>query len=473
MMHFWIDILFVLFFAMINGSYAILVALSILDILQRRATRMPEFDSIVLSEESTPPISILAPAYNEEAGIEDSVRSFLQLVYPSLQVIVIDDGSTDGTLARLTEKFQLRPIRMVVRQDVPTQPVKAIFQSTRDRRLWVIAKENGGKADALNVGINFCRTPLLCCLDADTIIDRRALLRMVELFLYDEQQVVAVGGTVRVANGCTVKDGLVDATDLPRSWLARFQIVEYLRAFLFGRMGFNRLGGNLIISGAFGLFLREAIVDAGGYRQDTVGEDIDLVVRLHRTNLETGQPYKIVHIPDPVCFTEVPESIAVLSRQRDRWQRGLVDTLIAHRSMLFNYRYGRIGLIVFPFFVLFELLGPLIELGGYGWFLYCIFFGDIDASLVILYFLSAFFLGFLLSVQSLILDDLHTSFFRSTRQRMLLIAVAFLENFGYRQMTLFFRLKGIYRFLLGARSWGKMSKKGFTKAPLQETTLDA
>jgi cellulose synthase/poly-beta-1,6-N-acetylglucosamine synthase-like glycosyltransferase len=417
----------------------------------------------MLADTSAPPITIIAPAFNEQATIVGCARSFLQLEYTNLQVIIVNDGSKDGTLERLKERFELRPVDIVVRQEIPTAQIRAVYQSLQEPRLVVVDKENGGKADALNAGLNLSRTPLVCCADADTVIDRRALLRMVEPFIQDEENVIAAGGTVRLANGCSIKDGIVQSVGLPKSLLARLQVIEYLRAFLFGRMGLNRLGGNLIISGAFGLFQRDAVVAAGGYLTETVGEDMELVVRIHQRMREKKIKYKVIFIPDPVCYTEAPESYGVLKRQRDRWQRGLADAMLMHIRMLFNPAYGKTGMIVFPFFFLFELLGPMIELSGYGWFFYTLAIGEIDSVFAVMFFIVAFLWGFLLSAQSVLLDGLLVDFFSGFRLKMGLLWAALLENFGYRQMTLYFRLIGLIRFVAGVKSWGDMKRKGFSQ----------
>jgi len=327
----------------------------------------------------------------------------------------------------------------------------------------VVDKENGGKADALNVGINVARSPLVCCVDADSVIDRRALLRMVEPYLYSDRAVVAVGGTVMPANGSQIRDGIVEGSALPSSWLARFQLVEYLRAFVFARMGFNRLGGNLIISGAFGLFLREAVIAAGGYEPATVGEDAELVVRIHRTMREKKRRYRVVHISEPVCFTEVPETVKILGRQRDRWQRGLVDTLWRHRAMMLRPRYGAIGLVTLPFFAAFELCAPAVELLGYAWFLWALITGHANRPFALLFFALAFMWGLLLSVQGLVLETLDRPGERPLQQHLQLALYAALEGFGYRQMTLWFRLRGVMKFLTGEKAWGEMKRKGLRR----------
>ena len=459
-----VDAFFIFFFAGFNCLQGLLIALSALEILQSRATRMSENDRNVLSGISTPPISIIAPAYNEEIGIVDSVRSFLSLKYPRLEAIVVNDGSTDETLARLQQEFDLATVDVVVQQRIATEAIKAIYRSRRDPRLWVIDKAKSGKADTLNVGLNFCRTPLVCCVDADTLVEHEALLRMVEPFFYEPRRVLAVGGMVRVANGCRIEHGKLADVDLPRTWLGRFQIVEYLRSFHFGRLGLNRLGGNFIISGAFGLFLREALLEIGGYREDTVGEDMELVVRLHRFSREQGRPYRIRQIPDPVCYTEVPEQLGSLGRQRSRWYRGLTETLWAHRTMLCKRRYGAVGSVLYPFYITVEFVAPLVELAGYCWFAMMLWRGAVDGAVAWLYFLVAFFLGFLVSVQGLILDDLSHRFFRGAKVRMLLLVTAFFENLGYRQLTVLFRIQGLFRYLARDRSWGRIKRNGFRTA---------
>jgi cellulose synthase/poly-beta-1,6-N-acetylglucosamine synthase-like glycosyltransferase len=460
---YWVDIPILIYFALMNTAYAILLILSFFEILNRNAVRMPEYDIKLLSAESTPPISVLVPAHNEEKVVVGSVRALLQLVYPKLQIIVINDGSTDGTLNKLMTKFDLVPFSLVVRTDIPSKSIRAIYQSKTDPRLLVVDKENGGKSDALNVGLNVARSPLVCCIDSDTIIDRHAFLRIVEPFIFTKKPVIATGGSIRLANGCKFKDGIMEKAGIPKSWLAKFQVVEYIRSFLFGRIGYNRLGGNLIISGAFGLFLREALVKVGGFTADTVGEDMEIIVRLHRYFREHKQPYNIVYIPDPICYTEAPEKVRVLGQQRDRWQRGLADSLWRHKRMFLNPFYGPIGMIVYPIFVAFELLGPVIELFGYLWVVFIAVSGQLEVRFLILFVIVAIFSGFLLSTLSLILNELSIGSYKTSGFRTFFLIVAFLENFGYRQLTLFFRLRGLLKYLLGVKTWGRMTRKGFEK----------
>ncbi len=465
----WIDLMVVTYFLGLNVTYGVFLLLSAIELARTQAVRMPELDNANLAQDSTPPVTIIAPAYNEETSIVHSVRALLQQEYPHFEVVVVNDGSEDRTFELLVSRFELVPVERTSRIVLDTEEVRAVYRSRVDERLIVLDKANGGKADALNAGLNVCRTPLVCCVDADSLIDRRALLRLAMPFSFSAGHVVAAGGTIRLANGAVVKDGVIRSIEVPKSWLARFQIIEYLRAFLFARLGLNRMGGNLIISGALGLFEKDVLVKIGGYRDDTVGEDMELIVRLHRYMRHEKEPYEITFIPDPVCYTEAPEEVRVLGRQRDRWQRGLLDSLWRHRHMCLNPRYGIIGLITFPIFVLFELLGPVVELFGYCWFLLAVILGRVDPPAAILFFLVAFLLGLLLSFQALILDDLSFRPYQGVKSRIQLVIAACLENFGYRQILLFYRFIGMVKHIFGRRSWGKMERKGFRSQEARQT----
>ncbi|MCC6620397.1 MAG: glycosyltransferase family 2 protein [Deltaproteobacteria bacterium] len=458
-----VALLVLAYFLAMNGMNLALLVLSTVELSRARARRWPELDNVLLGQQHTPPISIIAPAYNEAATVVDSVRAFLHLEYPDFDVVVVNDGSKDETLARLRDRFALEMVKAVYRRDVPCRQIKAVYRSPLEPRLIVVDKDNGGKADALNAGINVARSPLVCCVDADSLVDRRALLRMVEPFIFDPTETVAVGGSIRLANGATVRDGAVEAVRAPDSWIARLQVVEYLRAFLFARLGLNKLGGNLIISGALGLFRRDVVVEVGGYRTDTVGEDMELVVRMHRHMRERRRAYRICYVPDPICYTEAPEDMKTLGRQRHRWQRGLFDSLLRHRGMLWNPRYGAIGLIAFPSFLLFELLAPILELFGYLYMIVTLVLGGIEPSTFILFALLTQALGFVMSLHALVLDDIGFGAYRTARDRLALVAAALVENLGYRQILLYHRLKGMKDFIKGGHAWGEMKRKGFAR----------
>lgn len=451
--------LFLGYFAGLNLLYLGLNLVSLVAILRDRRLRIPgELSNLYSGLE--PPISLLVPAYNEETTIVASIRSMLQLSYPQMEVIVINDGSRDGTLAVLEREFHLIPFPEVYRVQLPTKAVRGIYRSTVHKNLRVIDKENGGKADSINAGINSVRHPLFCVVDADSILQRDSLLQLVAPFM-DDPSVVAAGGTVRIANGCKVSGGFLESAGLPRNPLALFQVIEYLRAFLFGRMGWAPLNAILIVSGAFGIFRKDLVVEAGGYRTDTVGEDMELVVRLHRLRRTARQPCRVVFLPDPVCWTEAPEDLRTLQNQRIRWQRGLMESLWLNRSLLFHRHGGTVGWIAFPAMLLFEGFGPLIEVAGYLFVVLAFMGGLLSWQASAIFLMLSLGLGFLLSVSGLLLEQLTFHAYPKTSQLFGLVSGLLGENLGYRQLNSWWRLCGLWRWARGARGgWGEMRRKG-------------
>lgn len=466
----WGQFVVIAYFLVVNGWYMLLLISSLLEMRRHMVLIADESRHLLLSSTLSPTISILAPAFNEEATIEGSLRALLALQYPNLELIVISDGSRDNTIQVLIERFDLVPVKTIYEQRVKTKPVRSLYRSSTYPALVVVDKENGGKADALNVGLSFAKGELVCAMDADTLIEADGLQRMVRPFLY-ATDVVATGGTIRVVNGSEVKFGRVIRTRVPTKALAGIQVVEYLRAFLFGRLGWNRLGGNIIISGAFGLFRRESVLSAGGYLHDTVGEDMELVLRLKRLSYERGGPGRIAFVPDPVAWTEVPESLKVLGRQRDRWHRGLADVLWRHRRMAFNPRYGVTGIVVYPYYAFVELLAPVFEAVGLISLAVGLFLGIVDWNFAALFYLTAYGLGTALTAFTLILEDISFHRYDTFRDRILLLSWAVLENLGYRQITVYWRLRGLWKFLRGKKDWGAMERKGFK--PLAAPTSGA
>jgi cellulose synthase/poly-beta-1,6-N-acetylglucosamine synthase-like glycosyltransferase len=448
------------YFFLINTHYLLLMIVGFLD--TRRALHEMQWRDVrrLMRSPLTPPISVIAPAYDEEANIAVSVRSLLMLNYPEHEVIVVNDGSRDATLQVLVERFGLTPIPRSFEYAVPCRPVRAVYESVEHPNLVVVDKENGGKADALNAGLNLALYPLFCAIDADSVLEDDALLRVVRPFVEDPGVTVATGGVIRIANGCGIRGGRLVDVRLPRRFLPLVQIVEYLRGFLFGRMGWSAINGLLIISGAFGLFDKRAAVRAGGYAHDTVGEDMELVVRMHRRLREQGVPYRVAFIPDPVCWTEAPESLRVLRRQRNRWHRGLIDTLWRHRAMLGRSRYGAIGLVAMPAFALFEMLGPLIELSGYVIVPLCWLLGILDVRFMAVFLVLAVLYGILLSVGAVLLEDLAFRRYPRVRDLALLVLIGVLENLGYRQVTAWWRARAFWDYWRGDLGWGRMERRG-------------
>jgi cellulose synthase/poly-beta-1,6-N-acetylglucosamine synthase-like glycosyltransferase len=461
-LHF-VDGSIVVYFVALNSFYALLLVLAIPEIWEQ--TRLAEDEDLerLLQTEAPPPISILVPAYNESATIETSVTAILTLDYRTYEVIVVNDGSKDDTLDRLQDAFDLYEVPRIYPEVLTTRPIRALFRSRTRPRLLVIDKENGGKADSLNAGINASRWPLVIAVDADTLIEPGALLRLTRPFLLG-QQVAAVGGTVRVANGSVIRDGRVIEPRVAPRFLPGVQVVEYLRAFLFGRLGWNRLGGNLIVSGAFGLFRKEYLLEIGGYRTSSIVEDFDVVVRLHRLLRDRGVPYAVPFVPDPVAWTEVPESIAVLGRQRERWHRGLILTMWQYRAMLLRPRYGRVGCIAFPFYIFGEMIAPLVELVGYVVTGIGVWLGLLNVPFALLFLAVALGYGMLLSVWGIVLEE--AGFRRYGRGSDLgrLLLFALLENFGYRQLTVWFRLRSFWSAMRYKHVWGSMPRTGFAPA---------
>lgn len=448
------------YFVITNAFQTVLLVSAGLELRSHARHAWHEDLTQVLASPGAPTITVVAPAYNEAATIGESVRSLLTLHYSRLQVVVVNDGSSDGTLAALVQRFDLIEVPTVFRRSVPSAPVRALYQSRTTPNLLVVDKENGGKADALNAGLNLAGGELVCAVDADTLIEPDALLRVVRPFL-GRDDVVAAGGTIRVVNGSLVRAGRVVQARVPRRFLPGVQAVEYLRAFLFGRLGWNRLGGNLIVSGAFGLFLREDLIAAGGYLKDTVGEDMELVVRLRRHGIETGGRSAVVFVPDPVAWTEAPDSLRALGRQRERWHRGLADVLWRHRRLAGNPRYGAVGMLVFPYFVLIELLAPLVELVGASAVLLATGLGVVDVSFALLFLLVGYGWGLPLSLFAVVMDEVVGWRYQTWRDRGLLVLWALLENLGYRQCTAYWRLRGLVKYVRGSQEWGAMTRTGF------------
>lgn len=410
-----------------------------------------------------PPIALLVPAYNEQTSIADSVKALLSLRYPNIEVIVINDGSRDHTLDVLKQAFRLEASERSYDAVVPHAPIRQVYASPLHSNLVVVDKQNGGKADALNAGINLSRAPLFCAIDADSLIESDALLRVVQPFIERPSRTVAVGGTVRVANGCRIAGGQVIEVRAPRHWLALLQAVEYLRAFLVARVAWSRMGALTLISGAFGMFRRDVAVEVGGYSLGTVGEDLELGLKIHRHMRDARRDYQIVFLAEPVCWTEVPESLSVLGRQRSRWQRGALEAFFKHRNMLFHPRYGRVGTLGMGHVLLVDVLGPPLEMAGYvllplmwasGWL-------SVDYLLAFLGLTFAF--GTFVSVASLVLSEIGMRRYPTERDLLRMALGALVENFGYRQLSNLWRLRGWWQFLRGEQSWGAMTRVGFRR----------
>ena len=453
------------YFLLINTFYFLFSVLSLGGILRyRRLAAFVRFGE-VFRMPIVRPISVVVPAFNEAAGITESVRSFLSLRYPVFEVIVVNDGSTDATLARLVEAFDLRPTKTVFRRSLATRPVRGIHRSPLHPRLTVVDKVNGGKADALNAGLNVSRYPLFCAVDSDSLLEKDALLKVVRPFIEDPERTVGAGGVIRLSNGCEIRDGQVVKVGLPRNWIARFQVLEYLRAFLGGRLGLSMLGSTLIVSGAFGVFRKDVAMACGGYRTDSLTEDMEIVVRMQKHMHDLGKPYRFAYVPDPICWTEAPETLRVLARQRGRWHRGLIETLTRYRGMFLNPRYGAAGLFAVPFYAVFEMAGPIIECLGYVLFLGHVVLGRTDYPFAVMFFFVAVFYGTFSSLLAILLEEMSSHRYPRPRDLVVLTAAGVAENIVYRQYLALVRAGAFLGLLRGKdRPWGHMERRGFAKA---------
>lgn len=408
--------------------------------------------------EILPPVSILVPAYNESATIVASVYSLLKLEYDTYEIIVVNDGSKDDTLHILLYEFEAVPVEDKPCQTLMSQAVRTVYRSSLLPNLRIIDKVNGGKADAVNVGINFSEYEYFCCIDADSILHPMSLKKLIRPFI-DDSSTIACGGTVHVINGCEVRDGVITKVGLTSNWLALFQIVEYMRTLLFGRLSWASFNSLLIISGAFGMFRKDKVLEAGGYMHGTIGEDMELVVRLHRIMRQRKEKYRIAFVPEPLCWTEVPEDWQTLKNQRVRWQRGLCESIVANRELLFKIRGGATAWTALPFMLVFELLGPIIEVLGYIFIVLLIVFNIISPLFALILFIVPIFVGTLITVNAIVVQELLYQIYRNPRYILLMVGLAVLENFGYRQINMYWRIIGLWRWFRGRKSvWGEMRR---------------
>src|SRR6202171_4813653 len=399
----------ILFFYYLLSNLGYLMMLIIA--LKTSAAHLRRLESIPLhwikGSPLAPPISVLVPAHNEEKSISTAVRNVLDLDYPQLEVIVINDGSADSTLQVMQQEFRLRLGRAVYVPQVTRAPVRGLYRSDVDARLLVVDKEPGGsKADAVNAGLNAATSPYVCVVDADSVLERDALLRIMVPVLADPKRVVSVGGIVRVLNGSEIEGGRMRRVRLPRKSIEVIQVIEYLRAFLIGREAWAQGNMLTIISGAFGLFRTDLVRAVGGYRSRAIGEDFDLVARLHRHMLEKGADYQIRFVPDPMCWTEVPSDLRSLGRQRQRWQKGLLDVLWPNRDMLFRPRYGKIGCIALAYLWVFELFAPVIELGGIVTILLAAWLGVLSRGFFLQFLIFGYAFATVISIGSVLQEEI-------------------------------------------------------------------
>lgn len=448
----------------ITAIYFVLTVISLIEIVNHRETKKYTNYKELLSTPFAPTISLIAPAYNEGLSIVENIRSLLSIQYNAYEVIIVNDGSTDDSIEKMVTNFDLEKVPYFVEEKIPTQKIKAIYKSKNKalHRLLVIDKENGGKADALNAGLNVSSKDLVTCIDVDCIIEPEALLKLVKPFVDDHNnEIIACGGVVRVANSCVVQDGRLLTVQFPKNNLARFQVLEYLRAFLLGRMAWAKLNGLILISGALGIFDRKIAVAAGGYNTHTVGEDMELIVKMRAFMAKQNRPYKVAYIPDPLCWTEVPETNRVLGNQRNRWTRGTIEVLKMHKELFFNKKFGVMGMLSYPFWFLFEWLAPIVETFGLIYFALLVILGKIFWVKALTLIFLAYTISVFLSICAVLAEEISFAKYQKRSDIWRIFAAAILEPILHHPKVVFWALKGNYDLIMGKKNWGKMVRTGF------------
>lgn len=469
----------IFYYAMfVMASYVILTLLSAIEMnAYMKKNSYLNYREILVSP-LAPSVSVLAPAYNEEATIIDNIRSLLSLHYGNYEVIIINDGSKDATFQRIFDYYQLEKVDFAVDYQIGCNDIRGVYKSKLPSfsKLTVVDKLNGGKSDALNAGINVAAKDLLLCIDVDCIVQEDAILKLAKPYLEEKYQVIATGGVVRIANSCRVEDGKLVEVNMPKNLWPRFQVLEYIRAFLMGRMAWSRLNGLLIISGAMGLFDKSIVIKVGGYDHNTVGEDMELVVRMRRYMYEQDRRFKVVYIPDPLCWTEAPADLSILGRQRNRWTRGNLETLWAHKDLFFNPRYGILGMLSYPYWLFFEWLAPIMEFLGLAVFIILAVMGNVNLEFSLILMSMVYFFSVALSTVAILFEEMSYQQYTKGTDLIKLLLAAFLEPILYHPLTIFWAVQGNIQKFLGKNSWGAMTRKGFkdNKIPIkteQTTTI--
>lgn len=463
MLRLFVDYLNV-FFLYYMFIYAIVFFIStifaILNLNEDKRNKMYLNELSLKSTDNYVPVSILVPAYNEEETICDCVESLSYVDYPEYEIVVIDDGSNDDTSNKLINKFELKKVPRPIRRLVKCKNEQFIYEGyIKDGiKLTLVKKENGGKADALNMGINVSKYPLFISLDADSILQRDSISNIVMPFMEDDTT-IAVGGSIKVANQVVLDKGQVIKVMPPKKILTIFQTIEYYRVFLTTRVWFNSFNGNLIISGAFGLFKKNAVLNVGGYDTDTVGEDMDLVVKLHSFYRKNKIKYKIKYEYKAICWSQVPEKLKDLKGQRRRWHIGLITSLNSHRYIFLNPKYGLVGIFSFLYFVVYEMFSCIIDVFGLIIILISYFSGLLNLKFLITFLFIYIFYSVIISLTAIILENYMFKYILKLSTLLKLMLFAFLESFGYRQLCSWYRITGFIRYRKRKYQWNKISRK--------------
>lgn len=455
-----LGIVIIIYMVLIILFYILMMAIAYNTLARRKRLDHDWLEDELQMNLFTKPVSILVPAYNEALGIIESMHSLITLRYPETEIIVIDDGSKDRTSEVVIDAFRMERTDRMRQGALATEKVLGVYQSKLHPNVYLIQKENGGKADALNAGINFARYPYFCSIDGDSILDRNSLLRVMLPIIASDGKVVAAGGNVRIANGNDIHFGAMEQRALGNHPIVLMQIVEYLRAFMLGRIFFSRFNMVMIVSGAFSIFNKRIVTEVGGYSTDIIGEDMELVVKVHGWIREKGTDERIEFVPDPVCWTEAPTSAKVLRRQRRRWSQGLFESLWRHKYMTLNPKYGRLGFLAFPYFWMFEAFGALVEFAGYAYMMVAFSTGFLNTEFATLLLLAFVIYGSIFSTLSLMIEAWTTHNNTQPKSILKLVLMSITETFWYRPMMILFRLEGMVRFIFKKQEWGNMERKG-------------
>jgi len=408
------------------------------------------------------PISLIVPAYNEEKNIYESIQSFQKQTYKNYEIIIVNDGSKDKTLETVLSKFKFEPIKFEESKfKLCKSKIKAIYRN-EEFKMTLIDKENGGKADSLNAGIDWATTEFVCGVDADSLLDPKAFERVMVEFNLDET-LMACGATIRVVNGAKIESGQIKRVNVPTSYIELCQLLEYTQSFLMGRLGWQLFDATMIISGAFGVFKRKALLEINGFDKNSIGEDMDLIVRMHRHFLKENKDYTIGFIPDPLCWTEVPSNFKTLSNQRNRWQRGLLASIFKEDRFLFNTRKSFFSRFVIPFYLITEILSPILEILSYILVAVGLFFNFISWKIVVLFFTIGLLFSIMMTLIAFVFEEKNFSKDLTVSQLVYILFGSLFMNIGYRQYMAWQRFKGVIDFYLKKQEWGKMDRTGFTQ----------
>ena len=459
---------FVIFYSgFLISSYIIMVLLALRKHVKHRVYHN-EMHTVRLLRHSpyAPGISIVAPAYNEEKTIITNVNSLLSLEYPDYEVVIVNDGSKDKTLELLIQEFDLVKVPYAYIEKIKTKPFRAVYKTKSDnpvyKRLTVVDKENGGtKADASNAGVNVVSNKYFVCTDVDCILDKYALYRIIWPVMQSQRRVIAVSAAMRMSNGCIVKDGQMKKTRAPRTLIPLFQDLEYARSFLVGKSALASINALQNVSGGFGMFETEVVIKAGGYDGDSFAEDMDMIARMIRYMCDSGEDYRIIQIPETCCWTEGPPTLKVLSRQRTRWGRGLLQFFVVHHDMLWNRTYRKYGNLTLPYIMIFELLAPVIEFTGYLMVLYLFLISAVNYHTIWVAFLGLYAFAQMLTTCVVSFDVYAGTPFPKRSNYILFFVASLLEPIIYHPLNVFFSLRGYVRHLTGRRMvWGNMTRRG-------------